>query len=201
MSTPTTNVTVSSSNDEEDKNVTQQQQQQQSLPQSQEEPSDQIISQEEGDTVSPLPVNPLEHSNVQQEQEQQQPQLQKSQTTNEPPNLKDAIDIVKRGDFFYKVRSPNKFYWRKYHVDLDNLRLHYMGGRKNFLCAFNSSPYIELIDAIEVRKGWNTDRFKKLENVSQFFLLFLSKLNLFKPFFVLTCFFSFLFFYLYKTKL
>lgn len=92
----------------------------------------------------------------------------RSKDASPPASLAEALEFVKEGNFFYKVREPNRFYWRKYHVDIDNLRLHYIGGRKPIICS--SSPFIELIDAIEVRKGWNTDRFKKLEKVSQLVL-------------------------------
>lgn len=180
MSTPT-DVHLSSAGQEgntSDEQTNRQQQQPQSsspLPQEQQDPSlplDKSGDDQLKDPASNEPTGQMSSQGDQQEQQQVSTSDVQTENVDQPPSesipppipsLSEALESVKSGHFFYKVREPNRFYWRKYHVDYDNLRLHYMGGKKPYLCS--SPPYIELVDALEVRKGWNTDRFKKLETI------------------------------------
>ncbi|XP_054156310.1 1-phosphatidylinositol 4,5-bisphosphate phosphodiesterase delta-4-like [Oppia nitens] len=62
----------------------------------------------------------------------------------------------------HKVRSVDKFYARRYHIDLNNMRLFYEPSIKAYLC--REVPYIDLCDLSEVRKGWLSDRFNIIES-------------------------------------
>ena len=65
------------------------------------------------------------------------------------------------GTVMYKVRSPDRWYRRKYKVDIQNMRLSYAPSTKPFWKGKITT--VDLFDLEEVRKGWNTDVFNKLE--------------------------------------
>ncbi|XP_054715280.1 1-phosphatidylinositol 4,5-bisphosphate phosphodiesterase eta-2-like [Uloborus diversus] len=76
------------------------------------------------------------------------------------------------GTVMYKVRTPDRWYRRKYRVDLQNLRLSYSPSSKSAFwrgstacvgCASVESNVVDLFNLEEVRKGWNSDVFNKLE--------------------------------------
>lgn len=75
--------------------------------------------------------------------------------------IEEVLQSLEKGTKLHKVRSSKKFYKRSYLVDLNNLRLEYKNSAKPFLCA--RKPYIDLYDVEEVRKGWKTDVFNRVE--------------------------------------
>jgi hypothetical protein len=46
----------------------------------------------------------------------------------------EVISVLNRGTSLHKVRSLDKFYCRRYYVDLHNMRLHYSPSQKQYLC-------------------------------------------------------------------
>ena len=46
----------------------------------------------------------------------------------------EVITILNRGTSLHKVRSLDRFYIRRYFVDLENMRLHYAPSMKQYLC-------------------------------------------------------------------
>lgn len=70
---------------------------------------------------------------------------------------------VTRGESFYKVKGCNRFLKREYRLDPEKLRLYYLPTRKPWARVCGTSAYVDLADAVEVRRGWNTDRFKLIE--------------------------------------
>lgn len=87
--------------------------------------------------------------------------------------LQVIIKGMTMGTVMYKVRSPDRWYRRKYKVDIQNMRLTYAPSSKPFWkgkitrackCGYSSgSNIVDLFDLEEVRKGWNSDVFNKLE--------------------------------------
>ncbi|KAG8187711.1 hypothetical protein JTE90_000177 [Oedothorax gibbosus] len=79
------------------------------------------------------------------------------------------------GTVMYKVRSADKWYRRKYKVDIQNMRLAYSPSSKPFWrgkitsamkcgsCTRPGSNIVDLYELEEVRKGWNSDVFNQLE--------------------------------------
>ncbi|GFT52510.1 1-phosphatidylinositol 4,5-bisphosphate phosphodiesterase delta-4 [Nephila pilipes] len=65
------------------------------------------------------------------------------------------------GTVMYKVRSPDRWYRRKYKVDIQNMRLTYAPSSKPFWKGKITT--VDLFELEEVRKGWNSDVFNKLE--------------------------------------
>lgn len=65
------------------------------------------------------------------------------------------------GTVMYKVRTADRWYRRKYRVDIQNMRLSYSPSTKPFWKGKITT--VDLFDLEEVRKGWNTDVFNKLE--------------------------------------
>lgn len=99
---------------------------------------------------------------------------------NQYLNFQEYLDKVQEGATFFKIISKNKCLRRKYLIDADNIRLHYSPTKK-FAC--QALPYgklflkitfqtehlhyrclaVDLSNAISVRKGWTTDKFKFCE--------------------------------------
>ncbi|XP_035222193.1 1-phosphatidylinositol 4,5-bisphosphate phosphodiesterase eta-2-like isoform X2 [Stegodyphus dumicola] len=75
--------------------------------------------------------------------------------------LKFIMKGMSMGTVMYKVRSPDRWYRRKYKVDIQNMRLTYSPSTKPFWKGKITT--VDLFDLEEVRKGWNTDVFNKLE--------------------------------------
>lgn len=46
----------------------------------------------------------------------------------------EVISVLNRGTTLHKVRSLDKFYCRRFYVDLHNMRLHYSPSQKRYLC-------------------------------------------------------------------
>ena len=90
----------------------------------------------------------------------------------------EVILALTNGTYFHKIRSFDKFYYRKYHVDLETMRIYYKPSVKSYY--FKEVPYSKIIyfiklfiyfiilvdvgDLQEVRKGWNTDRFNLIKS-------------------------------------
>lgn len=71
------------------------------------------------------------------------------------------VACLKEGNTFWKVRSFNKWYRRKYQLDLEKQCIYYEGSHK-FPCFADPDFCIEIKDISDVRKGWKTDTFNKL---------------------------------------
>ncbi|KAI1289343.1 1-phosphatidylinositol 4,5-bisphosphate phosphodiesterase delta-1 [Halotydeus destructor] len=81
---------------------------------------------------------------------------------DEVPPIDKAIEKVVAGDNFFKVRGVNRYFDRKYRIDLNTSRLYYSPSIKRFFCG-PREPFVDLSDAVEVRKGRNSDRFNSVE--------------------------------------
>ncbi|GIY38476.1 1-phosphatidylinositol 4,5-bisphosphate phosphodiesterase delta-4 [Caerostris darwini] len=93
-----------------------------------------------------------------------------------PMPIQVIIKGMTMGTVMYKVKSPDKWYRRKYKIDVQNMRLHYAPSSKpfwggKFITACKCTPtylnagknIVDLFDLEEVRRGWNSDVFNKLE--------------------------------------
>lgn len=69
---------------------------------------------------------------------------------------------MSKGTIMHKVRTPDRWYRRKFSVDVQNLRLSYKPSRRRF-CSVKRTNY-DLYEIDEVRTGWNTDVFNKMES-------------------------------------
>ncbi|KAF8766367.1 hypothetical protein HNY73_019435 [Argiope bruennichi] len=89
--------------------------------------------------------------------------------------LQMIIKGMTMGTVMYKVKTSDKWYRRKYKVDIQNMRLSYAPSSKPFwrgkitsACkcgsfAGSGTNIVDLFDLEEVRKGWNSDVFNKLQ--------------------------------------
>ncbi|XP_076339301.1 1-phosphatidylinositol 4,5-bisphosphate phosphodiesterase delta-4-like isoform X2 [Tachypleus tridentatus] len=77
--------------------------------------------------------------------------------SNEKLSLKDIIFCVAKGTVLFKLRSLDKFYRRRYYVNLQSQRLEYQGSNKSFFC--RKTEFIDVHEIEDVRDGWATDLF------------------------------------------
>jgi phosphatidylinositol phospholipase C delta len=75
--------------------------------------------------------------------------------------VEDVLETLKKGTVLWKVRSLNKWYRRKYYLDLKNGTLRYEPSHK--APCYNHNTEIVVDDIVDVRKGWKTDTFNKIE--------------------------------------
>ena len=55
----------------------------------------------------------------------------------------EVILALTNGTYFHKIRSFDKFYYRKYHVDLETMRIYYKPSVKSYY--FKEVPYSKII--------------------------------------------------------
>ncbi|CAL1281932.1 unnamed protein product [Larinioides sclopetarius] len=89
------------------------------------------------------------------------PPRKKTTSIGEAMPLQVIIKGMTMGTVMYKVKTADKWYRRKYKVDIQNLRLSYAPSSKPFWRGKITT--VDLYDLEEVRKGWNSDVFNKLE--------------------------------------
>ncbi|XP_042908402.1 1-phosphatidylinositol 4,5-bisphosphate phosphodiesterase zeta-1 isoform X2 [Parasteatoda tepidariorum] len=87
--------------------------------------------------------------------------------------LSKILKGMSQGTIMYKVRSADKWYRRKYRVDMQNMRLSYTPSKKPFwrrsaICKCGSfsqlsTSAVDIFNLEEVRKGWHSDVFNVLE--------------------------------------
>lgn len=76
------------------------------------------------------------------------------------PTIDDYMKTMMAGSLLWKVKSLNKWYRRKYILDLQNHQLTYEGTHKLPLCTGAEQDIsIDITDIHEVRQGWKTDTF------------------------------------------
>ncbi|XP_021921017.1 1-phosphatidylinositol 4,5-bisphosphate phosphodiesterase eta-2-like isoform X2 [Zootermopsis nevadensis] len=75
--------------------------------------------------------------------------------------IEDVLESLKKGTVLWKVRSLSNWYRRKYILDHRNGTLRYEPSHKAPCYRINSEIVID--DIVEVRKGWKTDTFNKIE--------------------------------------
>lgn len=78
----------------------------------------------------------------------------------EAQDIEIILNQLREGDKFYKVLSKDKCLRRRYHVDVEERRLYYFPTKK---ISCRGSPVVDLSNAVDVKKGWTTDRFKHCE--------------------------------------
>ncbi|PSN53110.1 1-phosphatidylinositol 4, partial [Blattella germanica] len=75
--------------------------------------------------------------------------------------VEDVLEILKKGTVLWKVRSFSKWYRRKYILDHKNGTLRYEPSHKMPCYSVNQSIVVD--DIVDIRKGWKTDTFNKIE--------------------------------------
>lgn len=75
--------------------------------------------------------------------------------------VEDILETLKNGTVLWKVRSFSKWYRRKYILDHKNGTLRYEPSHK--LPCYKTNTEILVDDIVEVREGWKTDTFNKIE--------------------------------------
>ncbi|CAG0904057.1 unnamed protein product, partial [Cyprideis torosa] len=80
-------------------------------------------------------------------------------------DITSVLQQLQTGTHFFKVRSPTKWYRRKYHLDDKHQYISYDPSFKFF--GKEADRRVDLTDVQEVREGWRTDVFNKLERLSR----------------------------------
>ncbi|GFG35396.1 hypothetical protein Cfor_10126 [Coptotermes formosanus] len=75
--------------------------------------------------------------------------------------VEDVLETLKKGTVLWKVRSISKWYRRKYFLDQKNGTLRYEPSHKAPCYSINTEIVVD--DIVDVRKGWKTDTFNKIE--------------------------------------
>ncbi|XP_069699232.1 1-phosphatidylinositol 4,5-bisphosphate phosphodiesterase delta-4-like isoform X2 [Periplaneta americana] len=79
--------------------------------------------------------------------------------------VEDVLETLKKGTLLWKVRSFSNWYRRKYVLDDKNGCLRYEPSHK--APCINAENEIVVDDIVDVRKGWKTDIFNKIERTVQ----------------------------------
>ncbi|KAJ4448618.1 hypothetical protein ANN_00008 [Periplaneta americana] len=79
--------------------------------------------------------------------------------------VEDVLETLKKGTLLWKVRSFSNWYRRKYVLDDKNGCLRYEPSHK--APCINAENEIVVDDIVDVRKGWKTDIFNKIERAVQ----------------------------------
>jgi Ca2+-binding EF-hand superfamily protein len=86
-------------------------------------------------------------------------------------SLRDNLDLLKRGTHLYKVRDKGvrgvQMYKRKYWLDMENLLIHFSPHKDpttQLGCLATGSDSYNLKDICEVRDGYQTDIFNKIDD-------------------------------------
>ncbi|KAJ9575167.1 hypothetical protein L9F63_025880, partial [Diploptera punctata] len=75
--------------------------------------------------------------------------------------VEEVLDTLKKGTILWKVRSYSKWYRRRYVLDPKKGTLRYEPSHK--APCYNVVPEIVVDDIVDIRKGWKTDTFNKIE--------------------------------------
>ncbi|XP_035703073.1 1-phosphatidylinositol 4,5-bisphosphate phosphodiesterase delta-1 isoform X2 [Folsomia candida] len=88
------------------------------------------------------------------------------QVRNLLENSKEFEEAIKNlnedGSHLWKVRGPSKFFRRKFSLDLKDMHMKYEPTSKS-PCYKKHKQNIELGEIVEIRQGWKTDTFNKIE--------------------------------------